>query len=242
MFDSHTSAAGRDLPGYTMVSMGAHALLVAAFVALASMKVKEAVRKEVEVSFVGPGKGKGAPPAPAAPAARKRSTPMPHRKLLAKIEVPKPILELPNVVAPEESEPEEEGEVAGVEGGVAGGVVGGVAGGVPGGTGGGGSMQPTQAERPKAKNVPAFAIARDMVRQSPPRMSEVFRNSHRGQTVSGMYRVCVDTDGSVYEVVPVKAVDGANDEIVEGIKGDWLYKPQQVPVCFLYNMVVRIEQ
>ena len=57
-----------------------------------------------------------------------------------------------------------------------------------------------------------------------------------------MYRVCVDTDGSVYEVTPIKAVDGANEEIVEGIKGDWLYKPQQVPVCFLYNMVVRVEQ
>jgi protein TonB len=85
-------------------------------------------------------------------------------------------------------------------------------------------------------------IAKDMIRQSPPRMSEVFKQSHRGQTVNGMYKVCVDTDGSVYEVTPVKAIDGATEQIVEGIKADWLYRAQQVPVCFLYNMVVTVQQ
>jgi protein TonB len=30
--------------------------------------------------------------------------------------------------------------------------------------------------------------------------------------------------------------------IIEGIKAGWLYKPQQVPVCFLYNMVVTVQQ
>jgi protein TonB len=102
-------------------------------------------------------------------------------------------------------------------------------------------MEPAP-ERPKAKNVPPFVIARDMLRQDPPRMSDVFKQSHRGQTVSGLYKVCVDTDGHVYEVTPVKPVEGANDEIVDGIKADWLYKPQQVPVCFLYNMVVSVQQ
>ncbi|MFN2546981.1 MAG: PaxA [Myxococcales bacterium] len=223
--------------------MGLHALFVGAVIALASIKLaKSAEKKEVEVSFIGPGKGKGAPPPPPAPAAKK-STPTPHRKVVAKVEVPKPVLEIPRTVtpAPEEDRPEDEDADDGVEGGVAGGVVGGVIGGVVGGTGGGGTMEPKPVERPKPKNVPAFAIAKDMIRQMAPRMSEVFHQSHRGQTVTGMYKVCVDLDGSVYEVTPVKAIDGANDEIVDGIKSGWQYRPQQVPVCFLYNMVVRIE-
>ena len=62
MFEQVDKGRGRDLPGYTIVSVGLHALLVAAFLALASFKVKDAARKEVEVAFIGPGKGKGAPP------------------------------------------------------------------------------------------------------------------------------------------------------------------------------------
>jgi protein TonB len=102
-------------------------------------------------------------------------------------------------------------------------------------------MQPKEQERPKAKNVPPFVIARDLIRQSPPRMSEVFKQGHRGQTVTGLYKVCVDTTGEVYEVTAVKGIEGATDEIVEGIRADWLYKQQSVPVCFLYNMVVTVQ-
>src|SRR5205823_3143791 len=155
---------------------------------------------------------------PPPPAAKKRSTPTPrHKPVLAKVELPRPVLEPPKVVEPPMEEPEDDGEdegvVSGVEGGVQGGVVGGVVGGQVGGTGGGGTMTP---ERPKAKNVPPFVIMRDMIRQAPPRMSEMFKTAHRGQQVAGMYKVCVDTDGRVYEVTPMKAIEGANDEIIEG--------------------------
>jgi protein TonB len=241
MFDQFGTAKTSQIPRYTAVSIGVHAVLVALFLLAAGLRAREPVKKEIEVSFLGPGKGKGAPPPPPPPAAKKRSTPTPrHKPVLAKVEIPRPVLEAPKAVEAEPEEEEEEGVVGGVEGGVAGGVVGGVVGGQVGGTGGGGSMQP--AERPKAKNVPPFVIARDMIRQAPPRMSEMFKASHRGQQVAGMYKVCVDTDGTVYEVVPVKAIDGANDEIIDGIKADWLYRPQQVPVCFLYNMVVTVQQ
>lgn len=244
MFDTLGGQKKRDLPEYTMVSLGLHALIVGALIGLTALKVHRDAKKEVEVAFLGPGKGKGQPPPPPPPAAKKRS--MTPRRKLAKVEVPKPVIDIrpkiePPVEPPDVDEPEDEGQEGGVEGGVAGGVVGGVLGGVVGGTvGAGGGMQP--AERPKPKNVPPFVIARDMIRQDPPRMSEVFKEAHRGQTVNGMYKVCVDTDGTVYEVTPVKAVEGANDEIVAGIKQDWLYKAQQVPVCFLYNMVVTVRQ
>jgi len=243
MFERFDKGRAGDLPGYTLVSVGLHSFLVAAFLVFATFKVTHAKKKDVEVTFIGPGKGKGQPSPPPPPAAKQR-TPTPHRKMLAKVEVPRPVLEVPRVLTPpprEDPPIEDEGVEGGVEGGVTGGVVGGVLGGVVGGTGGGGTMEPKPFERPKPKNVPAFAIAKDMIRQIAPRMSEVFHQSHRGQTVTGMYKVCVDLDGSVYEVTPVTAIEGANEEIVDGIKSGWQYRPQQVPVCFLYNMVVRIE-
>jgi protein TonB len=248
MFDQISSAKKRQLPRYTAVSIGVHGVLVALFLLAATLRSKEPEKKEVEVSFIGPGKGKGQPPPPPPPPAAKKHTVTPRRKpILAKVEIPRPLLEPPKVVEPPprdepEEEDDDEGEVSGVEGGVVGGVQGGVVGGQVGGTGGGGTLAPTPPERPKAKNVPPFVIARDMIRQAPPRMSEMFKAGHRGQQVTGMYRVCVDTDGKVYEVIPVKVIDGANEEIIDGIKADWLYKPQQVPVCFLYNMVVTVQQ
>lgn len=258
MFDQLRPRQAQKLPGYTMVSIVAHAVIVAGFLALASLKVQQqAMKHEVDVSFIGPGKGKGAPPPPPPPppASRKPTT---QRHKLVKAETPRPVLEQPKTIVepPKETKPpeppdpideddeddsEQGGVVGGVEGGVQGGVVGGVVGGTVGGTGGGGSMQPREQERPKAKNVPPFVIARDLIRQAPPRMSSVFKEGHRGQTVNGLYKVCVGTSGEVYEVTPVKPIEGATNEIVEGIRADWLYKPQQVPVCFLYNMVVTVQ-
>ena len=57
-----------------------------------------------------------------------------------------------------------------------------------------------------------------------------------------MYRVCVAQNGHVYEVTPTKAVPGADQDIIDQIRENWLYKPQQVPVCCLYNMVITITQ
>jgi protein TonB len=239
MFEHFGPRHGRRLPGYTAVSIALHAAFVAFILGLAALKAREPARKQVEVAFIGPGKSK-APPPPPPPAGKKRITP--KRKPVARIEVPK-MVEPTRIIEPfhqEAPDEEDEAEEGGVEGGVAGGVVGGVVGGQLGSTGGGGVAAP--AERAKPKNVPIFVIQRDMIRQVSPRMSEVFNLQHRGQTVTGMYKVCVDTDGSVYEVTPVKSLAGADDEIVEGIKGGWLYKPQQVPVCFLYNMVVSVGQ
>jgi protein TonB len=81
-----------------------------------------------------------------------------------------------------------------------------------------------------------------VVRQSPPRLSEVFKQSHRNAgTLNGMYRICVSTTGEVYEVTAVKPVPGADEDIISGIKEGWLYKPQKVPVCFLYNIPITIQ-
>ena len=37
------------------------------------------------------------------------------------------------------------------------------------------------------------------------------------------------------------SVPGADEDIIRGIKEGWEYRPQQVPVCFLYNIPIRID-
>ena len=93
----------------------------------------------------------------------------------------------------------------------------------------------------KPKNVPAFVVQRDMLQQTQPNLPEVFKQAHRGQALAGSYRVCVGTDGHVYEVDIVKSVPGADEAIVTCVRESWLYKPQAVPVCFLYNMPITIQ-
>ena len=51
--------------------------------------------------------------------------------------------------------------------------------------------------------------------------------------------MCVGLDGHVDEVTAVKSVPGADKDIIQGVK-EWLYKPRQVPACFLYNFNITI--
>ncbi len=242
MFDQFSTRPRKGFENYTAVSLCVHAGLICFVVGLAAIRARMPVQKEVVVSFLGPGKTPGAPPPPPPPAGKKHTTP---KRKIAKTEIPKPTLMAPKIDPPEsvkEPEVEDEAVEGGVEGGVAGGVVGGVVGGQLGSTGGGGEAPPP-VDKPKPKNVPPFVIQRDVLQQTPIHLSEVFKNSHRSSGVmTGMYKVCVGTDGHVYEVEAVKSVPGADEDIIDGMKEGWLYKPQQVPVCFLYNVPIDIHQ
>ncbi len=252
MFEEHIAPSGvaRRLPVTTAISFGAHGLIVALVLAVAGARAHKAKDKEVNVAFVG-NRG-GTPPPPPPPPARRR-----HTVKKTKFEVPKRVeipRELPKVVEapPPEPEPEldepDDGVEGGVEGGVKGGVVGGVVGGVLGGkvggeVGAGGPPPPPPTERPKPKNVPIFVAQRTAIRmQWRPRFPEMFKQANRGKSgIAGMYKVCVDLDGHVYDVIPVKSVPGADASIIEGLKEDWLFQPQPQPVCFLYNMPITIQ-
>ena len=240
MFEHIDSTQRRRLPGYAAFSLGAHGALIALFILAAAVRARAPAEKLVQVSFVGPGHTAGAPPPPPPPAGKRRTPkhkPVPTH--VARIEIPRAA---PQKVAPDDppEADDDEGVEGGVEGGVVGGVVGGVLGGTVGGTGGGGAAPPP--EPPKAKNVPPFVIARDAIQSPMPRMTEIFRESHRGQQTGGLYKVCVGTDGHVYDVAVVKSVAGADEQIAETLREEWLYKPQPVPVCFLYNFQIRIVQ
>jgi protein TonB len=179
------------------------------------------------------------PPPPPLPLALKRATRVERVQHARRPETIVQPREVPKR-RPPEAEPEEENEEqeGGVEGGVQGGAVAGVAGGVLGGVVGG-MVGGTAHEAPKPKNVLPFVIQRDVLDQPQPRLSEVFKESHKNSgPISGMYRVCVGRDGHVFEVTPVKPIPGADEDIILGIREGWLYKPQQVPVCFLYNIPI----
>ncbi len=192
----------------------------------------------VDVKFVRPGAAShNAPPPPPPPPKKKKLRPHPPTKIQAPVVVPtKPPEPQPQEVkdAAADDDDDDSGD-DGQEGGVEGGVPGGVPGGVV------GNPLPTGAP-PPPKNVPAFVMDREVLQKPSPRLSEVFKQSHRNSTVNGMYKVCVGLDGHVYEVTPVKGIPGADEDVVQGIKDGWLYKPRQVPACFLYNFIFHMTE
>jgi protein TonB len=238
MFESATTLRHESIrPGSVLLALGFH-VLINAFVAWRSglpSPIEADKNPTVVLYRAPPAKALPPPPAPRSNATRStkaRATPVKKVEPVMPKAVPQepfqpaPAHE-PVAAAPEVASAAAEGP-GGPVGGVAGGTVGGVIGGVVG------------AEL-KPKNVPAFVVQRDMLRQSQPNLPEVFKQAHRGQALVGMYKVCVGTDGHVFEVAVIKSVPGADDAITSSVREGWLYKPQSVPVCFLYNMPITIQ-
>jgi hypothetical protein len=135
---------------------------------------------------------------------------------------------------PEEPDDEEEGDPEGVTGGSKEGVQGGVKEGVEGGMlGPTGPVGPQTAPAlpPKPKMVAAFVFDRERVKYPDPHLPDAFKQSHAQQTVKGMYRICVDTDGNIYKMETVTSLSGADESIMQQVRSTWQYKPQPVPVC-----------
>jgi hypothetical protein len=157
--------------------------------------------------------------------------------------VEKPPEEKPEPVdTPKEKEKEKEKEDEGEEGdpdgvvggskdGESGGQLGGVEGGMKGQHGGTGSALPLPAPPPKPKLVASFIFDRERLKFPDPHLPEAFLQSHPNQVVKGMYRICVDMDGSVSKVETVTSLSGADQSIIEQVSHEWQYKPQPVPVC-----------
>jgi periplasmic protein TonB len=199
---------------------------------------------------------KAPPPPPPLPPAfgKKRDTPKPQPVVKPRVRPPTPKVivqpqrEKPPEVKPpppkEEEEVEEEGDPEGVVGGSKmgekGGTLQGVEGGIQGPTGGVGAGLPTAAPPPKPKLVASFVFDRERLKYPDPHLPESFLQSHPAQTVKGMYRIFVDTHGSVSKVETVTSLSGADQTIIEQVKSTWQYKPQPVPVCTIRVFEFRI--
>jgi protein TonB len=245
MFEQVASRKRQRFPiGPAIVAVVVHITAAAAVLHFDGVKKQsETISSEVTFFKVSPPAVAAPPPPPPPPRGPRRQTSHTVAKTDARrvLEAPRRVPE--KIPEPREPAPAPEasaetsdsaaaaegGESGGVEGGVVGGVVGGIVGGVVG------------AELPPPKNVPAFVIQRDLLQQSSPVLPEVFKQSHRGERLLGMYRVCVGLDGHVTAVTVVKSVPGADEAIQSGIRERWVYKPQQVPVCFLYNMPITVQ-
>jgi hypothetical protein len=190
------------------------------------------------------------PPPPPPPAfGRHHDEPRKHeqgrRPTMPRMIVQQAIVQPAAVKPPEPKAAEEKGEEDEPEGdpdGVAGGSTEGVANGTLGGVVGGqvtpGASHPVPAPPPKM--VASFVFDRERLQFPNPELPEVFKQAHAHQTLRGMYRICVDRDGSIGKMETVTSLSGMDRTIIEQVTATWRYKPQPVPVCTIRVFEFRI--
>ena len=73
-----------------------------------------------------------------------------------------------------------------------------------------------------------------------PHLPDEFKASHPQQTVKGIYKVCIGTDGHISDVTPMTSIPTMDVTIINQIKSSWTYKPQPVPICTASVVVFKI--
>jgi protein TonB len=184
-----------------------------------------------------------APPPPPPPAAKPAATPTKPR--------PVPRTKPDEVVQPRDQPPAEEpatasadesaaeGEAAGSEDGVAGGVIGGAA---------------IEAPPPPPKVVvpapvmlaPSVGVGQRLSDVNDPKFRPTlppFLN-RPGNTVRGLFKICVSTDGHVSDVKLLKSADPAVDQDWANVIRRWEYRPFTVnghPTPFCHPLVLSVQ-
>jgi hypothetical protein len=51
---------------------------------------------------------------------------------------------------------------------------------------------------------------------------------HESETVSGTYKICIGTDGSVVDVVATESIPEADQTIIDHIRAHWRYEASPV--------------
>jgi hypothetical protein len=90
---------------------------------------------------------------------------------------------------------------------------------------------PLPVAPPKPRVVASFIFDRERINFPDPHLPESFLQSHAGQTVKGMYRICVDQDGKVFKMETITSISGVDQSIIDQVIASWLYQPQPVPIC-----------
>jgi protein TonB len=197
-------------------SMALHGALLVVGAVYSFWNVDELTPPNVTVTFL---TATPPPPPPPPPPKKKKAVTV---KRPVEIVQPRP----DQIVQPKETPPPEEEEDDGVEGGVEGGVPGGVVGSV--------------GDGPKmvAPNIGSGQLAVN-VQQDPykPRMPPALNRA--GNTIWGMFKVCVTAQGTVQDVKVIKGADPlADNEWMAKIR-TWRYKPYSIngrPVPFCYPL------
>jgi protein TonB len=199
------------------ISMALHGALLVAGAVYSFWNVDELSPPSVSVTFLA-----STPPPPPPP-------PPPKKKKAVVVKRPTEIVQ-PNpnqIVQPKETPPPpEEDEDDGVEGGVEGGVPGGVVG--------------SLGDAPKMvpPNIGAGQLAVDVLRDPyKPRLPPALNRA--GNSIWGMFKVCVTASGTVQEVKIIKGADPLADNDWMAKIRTWRYKPYSIngrPVPFCYPL------
>jgi hypothetical protein len=90
----------------------------------------------------------------------------------------------------------------------------------------GGPPQPPDPDRP-----PVY-LAAQKIAGDDPHLPNATKIRLKGMTARAVYKICVDQQGRVFDVVPLLPIVDAHDSIVRTLK-TWRYRPQPIPVCFV---------
>jgi hypothetical protein len=75
-----------------------------------------------------------------------------------------------------------------------------------------------------------------------PSLSAEFKKAHAGETVAGVYRICVDTEGKVWDVVATESIPDADSGIIDHIKKNWRYEKTPVRICGKRRFIFKIPE
>lgn len=93
---------------------------------------------------------------------------------------------------------------------------------------------------PKAKVVPATLLSKDKLSGENPHLPDVVKARNLGKVVTGTYKVCLTTGGTVSSVEVITAIPEADDAIMQTLRS-WVYKPQPINLCFIQALEFHIE-
>src|SRR5579859_6620438 len=93
---------------------------------------------------------------------------------------------------------------------------------------------PVRAQAPASFRVPK-AIA-----QPNPSLPAAVKQAHPNETLTGQYRICIATDGSVDGVSTMISIPGADQAIIDHVKAKWRYEATPVKVCLPRRFVFKI--
>lgn len=93
---------------------------------------------------------------------------------------------------------------------------------------------------PKPKLVPSILIKKDKLSGDDPHLPDPVKAQHAGGVVTGSYKVCIGSEGTIASVEVRQGIEGADAAIIATLK-TWRYKPQPIPICFIQLFEFHIE-
>ncbi|HEX4457057.1 MAG TPA: hypothetical protein VIA18_03760 [Polyangia bacterium] len=98
---------------------------------------------------------------------------------------------------------------------------------------------PAPPKPPKAKNVTPRVFFDAKLSGENPHLPDDVKLRFEGASVAGMYKICVDLNGKVSEVLTVQSIPGGDGAVIDAIRV-WKFKPQTEPICsmsrFQFNL------